>query len=257
MTRKPFDDIRVRRALGYATNRDEFIAFLGARLAIPLYAHSPQYVFGALQDKDIPKNLRLDYNPEKAKDLLKEAGYPNGFKIKVFITEKSTYMGSMTLLQEQWRRVGVNVQLQTVDHPTFHSNIRKDMNPVVVYHACRAPVAGVYLEQWYHSASVVGKKTAVTNFSHYGDVDADGDGQVDDNTIDPFVDKASVVMDPSVRKKLYQEAQMRLLNDRPAHPLVVVSDAMARQRYVDLGYEPKGSMIYQYHITEKTRILKH
>ncbi len=257
MTRKPFDDIRVRKALSYALNRKEFRAFFGPSVFKPLYAHAPQYTFGALKDKDVPENLRYTYNPEKAKQMLKEAGVPKGFTINAFCTELSSYLNAMTMVQEQWRRIGINLKINTVDHPTYHSYIRKDRNDVVWYYASRAPVAGEYLEQWYHSNSIVKKKTAITNFSHYGEVDADGDGDVVDNNIDEYVDKAWAEMDPDVRRQLYRKAQYQLLNDLPTIPLTVSTSVLARQPYLDLGYEPKGTMIYGYHITEKTRLLKH
>jgi peptide/nickel transport system substrate-binding protein len=257
MTRKPFDDIRVRKALAYAINRDEFVEWLGPSVSATLYGHVPPFCYGALQEKDIPKELRYDYNPEKAKQLLKEAGYPNGFKIKMLISEHNSYQPPMILLQEQFRKVGVDIELETVDHPTYHSKIRKDLNPVVWYNATRTPIAGVYLTQWWHSASIVGKKTAITNFSHYGDVDADGDGDVRDNNIDRFIEEAASEMDPAKQKKLYAEAQLQLLSDLPSVPVRMYYVILARQPYVDLGYEPKRAMMYYYHITEKTRILKH
>jgi hypothetical protein len=59
------------------------------------------------------------------------------------------------------------------------------------------------------------------------------------------------------QKKLYAEAQIQLLKDLPSIPVRLYSMPFARQPYIDLGYELKKSMIYLYHITEKTRILKH
>jgi peptide/nickel transport system substrate-binding protein len=257
MARKPFNDLRVRQALMYATNRDEFAQFFGATVAKPLYSHVPPGAFGALTKDDLPADLQYPYNPEKAKKLLAEAGYPKGLNIKMFLSEKGSYMTPMTVLQEQWRRVGVNIEFQTVDHPTYHSKIRKDENTLIWYNATRTPIAGVYMTQWFHSASIVGKKTAITNFSHYGEVDVNGDGSTADNSIDELVDNAATELDRDVQKKLYAEGQMRLLRDLPAVPVKLQRYVFARQKYVDLGYEPENCMIYGYHLTEKTRLLKH
>jgi peptide/nickel transport system substrate-binding protein len=244
MTRKPFDDIRVRQALAYATNRDEYSQFFGASVTKPLYSPVPPEAFGALKKDDIPVDLQYAYNPEKAKQLLAEAGYPNGFKVKMFISEKGSYTKPMTVLQEQWRKVGINIEFETVDHPTYHSKIRKDENPLIWYNATRTPIAGVYLFQFFHSSSIVGKKTTITNFSHY-------------DKIDQYLDKASTEMDLEVQKKLYADAQLELLKDLPAIPVALQNYVLARQRYVDLGYKPETSMIYGYPLTEKTRLLKH
>ena len=64
-------------------------------------------------------------------------------------------------------------------------------------------------------------------------------------------------MDPEKQKKLYAEAQVQLLRDLPSVPVRMYYAIPVRQPYVDLGYEPKRVMMYYYHITEKTRILKH
>lgn len=244
MTRKPFDDIRVRKALAYATNREEYAQFFGATVTQPLYSPVPPEAFGALKKEDLPEELQYNYDPEKAKQLLAEAGYPNGFKVKMFISEKDSYTKPMTVLQEQWRRVGITIEFETVDHPTYHSKIRKDENPLVWYNATRTPIAGVYLFQFFHSSSAVGKKTAITNFSHY-------------DKIDEYLDKAGTEMDSAVQKKLYAEAQLQLLKDVPAIPVGLQKYIFSRQKYVDLGYEPEYTMIYGYHLTEKTRLLKH
>ena len=104
---------------------------------------------------------------------------------------------------------------------------------MVWYYATRAPVSGEYLEQWYHSASIVGKKTAITNFSHYGDVDADGDGEVADNNIDECIDKGWVEMAPHERKRLYFKAQMQILKDLPAFGIRMGNHVLVRQPYID------------------------
>ena len=62
---------------------------------------------------------------------------------------------------------------------------------------------------------------------------------------------------PAAEKKMYAEAQLRLLRDLPAVPVRKQNYVFARQPYIDLGYEPKSTMIYGYHLTEKTSILKH
>ena len=255
MTRKPLDDIRVRKALAYATSREQFSQFFGPSISQPLYSFVPPDTFGALVKKDIPEELRYDYNPEKAKKLLAEAGYPKGFTVKMFISEKGSYMTPVTLIQEQWRQVGVNIELDTVDHSTYHSKVRENANPLIWYNAGRTPITGVYLDQFFHSNASVGKKTAVTNFSHYGDVDADGDGKIDG--IDKFADDARFEMNFEKQRQLYAEAQIQMLKDLPALAVRNARYVLGRQKYIDLGYKPMHSMIYHYHITEKTKILAH
>ena len=117
----------------------------------------------------------LPYDPEKAKALLKEAGYPNGLTIKIIHTNLPGMLAMMEVTQAQLRKVGITLDMEVVEHATYHANIRKDMSPIVHYSAARFPVADVYLTQFYHSRSIVGTPTAVTNFSHCNDADAEID----------------------------------------------------------------------------------
>ena len=76
-------------------------------------------------------------------------------------------------VQAQLKKAGINLDIELVEHATFHAQIRKDLSPIVHYQAARFPVADVYLTQFFDSASTVGTPTAVTNFSHCNVADAD------------------------------------------------------------------------------------
>src|SRR5206468_10479441 len=104
------------------------------------------------QCADVPL---LPYDPEKAKALLKEAAYPNGLTIPVIHTNRPGMLSMMEVVQAQLRKVGIVLDMEVVEHATFHANIRKDMSPIVHYAAGRFPIADVYLTQFYHSRSIV------------------------------------------------------------------------------------------------------
>lgn len=166
MSRPPFNDIRVRQAISYLINRDEIVEIIGPSVTVPAYSPVPPGYMAHTDDVE-----RYDYNPEKAKQLLAEAGYPNGLNIgPVIISEVQPLLVPMQIIQEQLARHGVTMDLQVVDHQTFHDRIRQNMSNMVLYGAARFPTPDQYLTQFYHSASTVGKPTAVTNFSHYGSV---------------------------------------------------------------------------------------
>jgi peptide/nickel transport system substrate-binding protein len=181
MTVKPLNLIKVRQAIAYAMNRKEFVAVYGEKNSAPIYSCVPvgRMIAGLTEAEVEKEGLMYEYNLSKAKKLLAEAGYPNGFSLDVFTSESKTYKRAYELLQAQLRRIGIDLKLSVVDHSAFHARIRQNLNPIVFY-ACMRPNPDVFLTQFYHSDSIVvtGKK-AITNFSHIGEVDADEDGKID------------------------------------------------------------------------------
>ncbi len=253
MTKKPLDNIKVRKALAIATDRKAFKDYFGSDW-YEMTAPVPPSYYAALPKEKTPAELQYNYDLEKAKKLLAEAGYPQGFKLMGYVTDKPYYKSIMEICQEQWKPLGVQLEIKVVDHTTFHANIRKDMNDVIVYYAGRAPVADSYLTQYYYSKAVIGKPTATTNFSHYGDVDADGDGKID--SVDSLIEAARSEMNREKQKQLYYEAQLQILKHIPAKPLHELAKVLVRHNWFDPGVEIKGSMIFGYPL-EKARILKH
>src|SRR5678815_3607591 len=69
-------------------------------------------------------------------------------------------------IRDRLKKAGINLDIELVEHATFHAQIRKDLSPIVHYQAGRFPVADVYLTQFFDSRSTIGTPTAVTNFSH-------------------------------------------------------------------------------------------
>lgn len=223
LTKKPFDDIRVRRALAHATDRDNLGNFIGKELFAPEYSSTPAGYVGHTDDV-----RRYPYDPAKAKSLLAEAGFPSGFTTDAIVSSSVLYLPVMQVLQEQWKKSGITVELKVVDHPTFHRLIRQDASPLVIYNADRYPkTAQIYYDQFYAGPAAIGKPTAITNFSHYGDA-VPG--------IDDLLDKARHATDPEAAKRLWVAAQKKVAEDVPAIPLYGQKSAIARSRQLDLGY---------------------
>jgi|SaaInl7_200m_RNA_FD_contig_31_921226_length_3069_multi_17_in_0_out_0_2 peptide/nickel transport system substrate-binding protein len=253
MTKKPLDNLKVRQALALATDRNIFREFFGD-IWHEMTAPVPPSYYASLPKDKTPKELIYGYDIDKAKKLLAEAGYKDGFKLTAYITTKPYYKAIFEICQDLWKPIGVDFEIKVVDHTTFHANIRKDMNDVVIYYAGRAPVADSYLTQFYYSKSAIGQPTQITNFSHYGEVDADGDGKVD--SIDGYVEAARSELNPEKQKQLYYDAQLQLLKHVPSKPLQELTKVFARHNWFDPGVEIEGSMIFGYPL-EKAKILKH
>jgi peptide/nickel transport system substrate-binding protein len=259
MSIPPFNDLRVRKAFSYALSRDVIANFMGKSLAVPIYspALAPPALGALTKDEALKAGVVYDNNIEQAKKLLAEAGFPNGFKTDVIISEmSSSYQKPMVAIQALVRKAGIDMQLKVVDHASFHSKIRENASPIV-YYACWRPNEDVYLTQFYYSESVVVKgKKPITNFSHYGLVDANGDGKVD--TVDPLIEKARWELNAQKQEAMWREAQIQILKDAVSVPIIRLKYTFPQKSYVDLGHPLEWSwQTYSPQITEKTRILAH
>jgi peptide/nickel transport system substrate-binding protein len=224
ITKKPLDDLRVRQAMAYGVNRADLVKFKGALTAREAVSIIPHDYLGT--DEHAPL---YPYNPAKAKQLLMAAGYPDGLKITVIQTSLPSMLNTMQIVQAQLKKVGIDLQLEVVDHPTFHAQIRKDLSMAVMYAAARLPVADVYLTQFFHSRSIVGTPTAVTNFSHCGIADQEIDG-------------ARQTADLAKQKALWKEAQDKLIKEVCAVPLYEQLQVWAHRDKLDYGYKLDASL---------------
>jgi peptide/nickel transport system substrate-binding protein len=112
----PLDDIRVRQAIRHAADMQAVADTLYNGLWKP--ANHP---YGPDSWVKCGKDVKaLDYNPEKAKQLLKEYGQPVSFKYTVTATPRGRAFGQV--FQEFWRNVGMNVELNQVDQTTLVTN---------------------------------------------------------------------------------------------------------------------------------------
>lgn len=115
-----FSDIRVRQALFMATDLQTINEGLYGGLGV-LETWPYQGVKGydalrvGMNDTDCPESLKelYTYNPDKAKQLLVEAGYPNGFKTKVLTL--NTAADFWSIIKDQWAKIGVDLALDVVD----------------------------------------------------------------------------------------------------------------------------------------------
>lgn len=214
--RKPLDDLRVRKAIAHAINRDDIVSFIGKDTAGVLYSVIPSYFVGGLET--VPEPLKYAHDPAKAKQLLAEAGLPNGFTIDpVYISERPQFQRPMEIIQNQLAQVGIKINVNVVSHPAWHEKNDEGSNPLVLRAATRFPTANFILEEFFLGG---GKR----NFSHFSGADAE-------------LKQAQASTDLELQKKLWREAQIKILEDLAAYPTHVLNTVVARKSYVDLGME--------------------
>ncbi|SKA10330.1 ABC transporter substrate-binding protein [Selenihalanaerobacter shriftii] len=117
--KKPFGNVKVRRAINHAINKKEIIKGLYAGLGKPAKNPLPPSLWGYNEDID-----PYEYNPEKAKKLLAEAGYPDGFKTTLWaMPNPRPYMPQPKLIaqamQSDLEAIGVKAEIRSYDWGTY------------------------------------------------------------------------------------------------------------------------------------------
>ncbi|MEI7085598.1 glutathione ABC transporter substrate-binding protein GsiB [Pectobacterium versatile] len=110
VTQKPFDNPKVRQALNYAINKEALIKVAFSGYATPAEGPLPSSIDYSVKYHPWP------YDPAKARELLKEAGYPDGFTTTLWSSHNhSTAQKVLQFTQQQLAQVGVKVQVTAMD----------------------------------------------------------------------------------------------------------------------------------------------
>ena len=236
VSQKPLDDIRVRKAIAHAINRQGLVTFIGPEVCSAANAVVPAGYLGHSDNATV-----YDHDIAKAKELLAQAGFADGLTLKTVITKVESLRLPMMVIQEQLRLAGITLDLQVVEHSAFHKLIRQNQSSLVLYGASRFPVADVYLSQFFLSDSIVGTPTGITNFSHC-------------TVADHEIKAAKTVVDLDKQVNLWATAQDKIQKEVYAIPLFEQYLVWCRKANLNFGYELKNSLSNGPLITEKTSL---
>ncbi len=184
-SRKPFEDRRVRQAITLAIDRPAVIQGAVAELGTPIGSHmdptNPYYV-------DLSR--LYPYNPEKAKQLLAEAGYPNGFEAVLKLPEPYAYARrSGEIIADQLSKVGIKLTIEVIQMGQWVDRVFKnaDYELTVMGHAEPFDIE-IYGRPGYY-------------FRYHNP------------KFKALMEKAEGEMKEAARKKIYGEAQRMIADD--------------------------------------------
>jgi ABC-type transport system substrate-binding protein len=227
VTRKPFDDRRVRLAMNYAIDKRSAIVLSNGR-AVPAHGILPPPMPGYDESlNDYP------YDPALARQLLTQAGYRDGFDVTY-----TTYLDPLVQtiaqsIQADLAQVGVRVHLSYVTSPAFYTAVgRGELDFFPAGWTMDFPDPSDFLDTMFHSRSITPE-----NSNNYG--------RYSNPALDTLLDRARIEPNARRRLALYREAERLIHDDAPwifHYHLVAVE---ARQPYV-MGYRPHPVWLRDY-----------
>ena len=154
----PFKDVKVRRAMMMSIDFNNILQnYRGGKGQIITYpfADTIDYhdLYLGLNDPDMPATVKelFSYNPTKAKQLLAEAGYPNGFKTSVLLsTAAAENVDYYSIIKDMWAKIGIELTLDLADPGTFAN--RQAGRNYDMTNGTTAPAATFYLAVAYQGS---------------------------------------------------------------------------------------------------------
>ncbi len=200
--KKPFGDVRVRQAIGYAVNSQDIIDAVVMGSGIPTNSSISTRVFG-----HSPEAYKYSQDYEKARQLMVEAGYADGFKTTIWTNDNPVRVQIAQVLQAQLRKINIDMAIEVVEWGAFLDGISRGEHDTYLFGWVTVTGDADYgLYPLYHSSAHGG----AGNRSFYTDT-----------KMDQMLDAARESVNVEERKALYSDIQIQLQKELPHYPIYV------------------------------------
>ena len=209
---------KVRQALNYAVDKDAIIEHILGGYGIKTATVAPEYFVG-----HDPAVEAYPYDPAKAKQLLAEAGYPDGFEIKDFRVGRGRFLRNVEVAQaitDQLGEVGVKVTLNAMEFGVWAA----DTNEHIIGNMSLAALGNSYFDAW-QTANTLCRSGNV--WAWYGNPEAD-----------KYLDEGGGTIDPAKHLEATEKALEILYNDPPFIFMYQLVDVYALN--TRLEWEPRS-----------------
>lgn len=212
LTRKPFDNLKVRQAIAAVLDRDAIIGAAVFGQGTSTEVLFPKSYWAAL-DKPVSKP-----DVAKAKQLLKEAGYPDGFSTSILSWSAYSFLSNAAVvIQQQLKQIGIKADLDLQENATYIANYFGKKFDLTMTGTSQY----VDPNQVFFSNFVTGQNSNAVSYSN--------------PAFDKLVADGIATTDQSKRREIYQQAQQLLLNDLPWINIYIANQYEAMKTYVK-GY---------------------
>lgn len=186
-------DVRVRQAINHAVDKDALIEGVWWGYGEPIGSHFP-----VVLSEYVDTNGLYPYNPDRARELLAEAGYVDGLTLEMYLPRNyQEYVNAGLVIADYLKAVGINVSVQIVEWATWLSDIYngRGYDLTVVGHT--------------------GRLDAYSLLSRYRSSSAENYLNYSDPAFDALLDEYSVTVDEARRTEIAHEMQQRLAEAVP------------------------------------------
>jgi len=220
--KKPFDDLRVRQAIAYAIDKEAIIA--------GVYNNVGKKADSTLGPKVIgysPNVKSYPYDLNKAKALLAEAGYPNGFKATVYLNDNKARINVAEVLQSQLKQIGIDLEVKVLEFGAYLEAAAKGETDLFISGWGNATGDADYNQiNIYHSKS----HGLPGNHSFYANPE-----------VDKLIEAGRKEKDPEKRKAIYEKSVQLEMDDVAIIPYRSVENLAAISKNVQgLWINPSG-----------------
>lgn len=197
--KKPFDDVRVRQAISHAIEADAIIKGVYNNVGTKANSTMGPKVFGYH-----PNLPNYDYDPGKAKALLSEAGYPNGFKTTIWTYDKKERVNLAEVAQSQLKGIGIDAEVKVLEYGAFISALGKGDQDIFISGWGNATGDADYNQSNMFQTSSTGD----TNSFFYSNPE-----------VDKLIEEGRKETDSAKRKEIYAKAQEIEIKDAVFIPI--------------------------------------
>ncbi len=190
----PFDNVKVRQAMNFAFPQEQVLKTVFQGLGEPLHGCMPN-IYAGYTDKFWTYN----YDPERARALLKDAGFPSGFKTSLAYNAGDPVQEPIAILyQTALRAIGVDLQLKKVPAATFYDAVSQRKQPMIFYvDSPWCPDVGYSMTLYFNSQSFI-------DYSNYKN-----------DEVDRLLRDTARTADQAARLEMMTKAQQIVMSEAP------------------------------------------
>ena len=225
VSKPPFDNKKVRQAVAYAVDKKEIIQ--AAYWGLGEYTNNQPFLNRSRMY--IPVKDR-EYDPAKAKQLLAEAGYPNGFKTEFLQFSNTTYLDGCQVVVGQLKKIGIEGTLKVIDRAPYHENLRK----------------GEYTITVRGDSERLDPDDAYYLYLHSGEIDKNNWSRYNNKEMDALLEKGRTAWKWEDRVPIYQKVVEIIKEDLPILYLAKSVIPVAYRDYVK-GFEAGAGTWFGYY----------